>query len=130
MSVMLMHHEEDPRAELLKAVGDLSNVQVYNNLILVATYKRPEKTKSGIILTDTTRKEDEYQGKVGLVIKKGPLAFVDDKDTGFEGQNVELGSWVVYRYSDGTPLSVHGVHCRLIEDTHVKLAVASPDEVL
>lgn len=129
-NVWAMSHETDPRCELQNKVGDISGVVVFHNQVLVATYVRPEKTAGGIILTEHRRKEDEHQGKVGLVLKKGPMAFVDDDRVQFQGQNVELGDWVTYRYSDGLPFELNGVHCRLIEDAHVKLVVPSPDVVL
>ena len=126
---MKMVHTVDPVEELRKAIGDLSKVKIYNNWILCAVYKRPEKTASGLYLADTTRKEDEYQGKVGLVVKKGPIAFVDDDNTSFNGQNVELGDWVVFRASDGWSLNVNGVLCRMLQDTNIRLTIPSPDVV-
>ena len=75
------------------------------------------------------RKEDEYQGKVGLVLKKGPLAFVDDDKTSFEGQDASIGDWVVFRSSDGWALNVNGILCRMLQDIQVRLTVPSPDTV-
>lgn len=129
MVALTMLHEVDPREEALAKIGDLGNVDVFHNQVLVVTYVRPEKTRSGIILSDTTRKEDEYQGKVGLVVKKGPMAFVDDDRVQFHGQNVSVGDWITYRFSDGFPLEINGVHCRLLEDSHVRLRIASPDTI-
>lgn len=129
VNVMKMKHDADPAAELRAVVGPLDGIELFHNQILVATYKRPEKTAGGIFLTDTARKEDEYQGKVGLVLKKGPLAFVDDASVKFAGQDVELGDWITYRASDGWALTINGVHCRMIEDSHIKMRVASPDQV-
>ena len=40
--------------------------------VLVAIYVRPKVTKSGIHIPDQTLQEDEYQGKVGLVLSWGP----------------------------------------------------------
>ena len=65
-----MEHAEDPRQKLLSDIGNIDTLKIYNNWILCAVYKRPEKTASGIYLSDGVRKEDEYQGKVGLVVKK------------------------------------------------------------
>ena len=126
-SSMKMLHAVNPAEELAKAVGDLSKVRVFHNNILCAVYKRPEKTASGLYLSDQTRKEDEYQGKVVLVLKKGPIAFVDDDNTAFGGQNVEVGQWVVLRSSDGWKLNINGVLCHIIQDTQVKLTVPEPD---
>jgi len=124
-----MTHTVDPVNELRESVGDLSGIKIYNNWILCAIYKRPEKTASGIILTDNTRKEDEYQGKVGLVLKKGPLAFVDDETTTFQEQNVNIGEWIVFRSSDGWSLTVNGVLCRMMQDIQIRMAIPSPDVV-
>jgi co-chaperonin GroES (HSP10) len=125
-----MIHAVDPRNELIESIGDISGIKIYNNWILVAVYKRPEKTAGGIILTDNTRKEDEYQGKVGLVLKKGPIAFVDDEKTSFNGQDVELGEWIAFRVSDGWSLEVNGVMCRMLQDTQIRMSIPSPDVIL
>lgn len=129
MSYMKMHHAGDPRAEIRNAIGDLSKVDIFFNWVLVAVYKRPEKTKSGIYLTDDSRKEDEYQGKAGLVLKKGVQAFVDDANTFFQGQNVNVGDWVVIRPSDGWQVMINGVLCRMVQDVQIRLRIDSPDVV-
>ena len=128
-ATMKMHHAADPRVELTRAVGDLSNIKVFNNYLLCAVYKRPEKTASGLYLSDTTRKEDDYQGKTVLVLKKGPLAFVDDDNTRFAGQNVEVGEWVVVRSSDGWKLNINGQLCHMIQDIQVRMTIPEPDVV-
>ena len=129
MPAALMSHIEDPANEIRKRIGDISQIEVLHNQILVGVYIRPEKTKGGILLTSQTRDEDRYQGKAGLVLKKGPLAFVDDDNNKFHGQNVDVGDWVFYRVSDGFPLVLNGTLCRLLEEVHVKGKVPSPDVV-
>lgn len=129
MPAALMSHIEDPANEIRKRIGDISKIEVLHNQILVGVYIRPEKTKGGILLTSQTRDEDRYQGKAGLVLKKGPLAFVDDDNNKFHGQNVDVGDWVFYRVSDGFPLVLNGTLCRLLEEVHVKGKIPSPDVV-
>ena len=129
MPPMRMMHNTDPAEELRASVGDLSHIEVFNNQVLVAIYKRPERTKSGIILADVTREEDKWQGKIGLVLKKGPMAFVDDDRVSFHGQNVKEGDWVAYRVSDGWQLAFNKVDCRMLEDTQIKMRVSAPDLV-
>jgi co-chaperonin GroES (HSP10) len=126
---MLMNHEKDPRLEIFDKMGDLSDVEVFGNRILVGVYERPEQTKSGIFLTPKTREEDSYQGKAALVLKKGPSAFLDDKEVSFHGQNVEIGDWVGFRPSDGFPIYIHGTICRLLQDVHVRVKIPSPDVI-
>ena len=129
MPAALMSHIEDPAKEIRNRIGDISKIEVMHNQILVGVYIRPEKTKGGILLTSQTRDEDRYQGKAGLVLKKGPLAFVDDDNNKFHGQNVDVGDWVFYRVSDGFPLVLNGTLCRLLEEVHVKGKIPSPDVV-
>jgi len=97
--------------------------------VLVAVYIRPQRTKSGIYLTDSTTDEDKYQSKVGLVLKKGPSAFVDDNNQWFQNVSVGIGDWIVHRPSDGWSITVNGVLCRILEDMSVKGKIDAPDRV-
>ena len=69
MPPMKMTHADNFKEDLLASLGDLNEIEVFNNNILVAIYIRPNKTKSGIILADETTEQDKYQGKIGLVVK-------------------------------------------------------------
>lgn len=128
-ATLKMVHATDPGHEIRAAIGDLDGFEVMHNQILVGVYIRPEKTAGGIILADQTRNEDRFQGKAGLVLKKGPLAFRDDEANKFHGQDVQVGDWVCYRVSDGWPIKINGVLCRLLEEVHVKARIAAPDMV-
>lgn len=125
---MAMSHEIDPKDVIWDALGDLSTVEVAQNQMLLAVYERPSKTKSGIYLADTTRDEDKFQGKVGLVVKLGPTAFVDTDKWTFDIKPT-LGDWVVIRASDGFALSVNTKLCRLANDVDLKLRIQQPDQV-
>ena len=129
MSNIAMAHDKDPREALLKEVGDLSGVEIFNMQVLVAVYIRPEKTKSGIILSDKTRDEDRFQSKVGLIVKKGPSAFVDDDGKWFSGLDIKEGDWIVFRPSDGWNVTVNGVLCRMFDDTAIRARIPHPDNV-
>ncbi len=129
MSLMKMEHINDPREEILKQIGDISGVEIFNNQILCAVYIRPEKTKGGIILTDNVRGEDRFQGKVGLLIGMGPAAFQDESGQWFNNSSFKLHDWLVFRPSDGWSVTVNGVLCRMMSDTQVKARISSPDEV-
>jgi co-chaperonin GroES (HSP10) len=129
MPYMRMKHPVDPKKAILDELGDIKHINVFQNRLLVAIYIRPAKTASGIILTDKTTDEDKYQGKVGLVIKKGPQAFVDPENKWFNGLNVEVGEWVYFRPSESWPINVHGVECRMIDDTDIRGTLEHPDAV-
>lgn len=113
--------------EILAGIGSLEDIEVFGNRVLVGIYMRPEKTAGGILLTDKALDEDKWQGKVAVVLKKGPLAFVSDGSVDFKGQDVKAGEWVVYRISDGFPIDVNGIHCRLLEDTEIRMLVTAPE---
>ena len=129
MPPMIMQHEVDPKSKLLAELGDLSSVELFNNQILVATYISPQKTKSGIYLTDKTTDEDKFQSKVGLLVQTGPSAFEENDEGWFQGEEFNLNDWLVFRPSDGWSITIHGVLCRILSDTQVKGRVQNPDEV-
>jgi co-chaperonin GroES (HSP10) len=124
-----MLHEEDPKKTIVKEIGDLSGFELMNTQVLVAVYIRPEKTKGGIIMTTKSRDEDRYQSKVGLILKAGPSAFVDDEGKWFSGLNLGVGDWIVFRPSDGWNVTVNGVLCRMFDDTAVRMRIPHPDNV-
>lgn len=130
-------HVVDPRDALLQKAGDLDGIEVFGNDILVALYTPPEKTKSGIIFADDTRNEFRFQGKVGLVLKMGPTAYVNDAGDKF--RDIEVGDWVVFRPSDGWPFQLNTmksriakdsiVDCRVVSDLHIRVRVNHPDAI-
>lgn len=128
MPHMLMDHDVDPKEKILSEIGDLSNVEVFHNQVLLAVYVRPQKTKSGLFLTDSHREEDRFQSKVGLLIKKGPQAFIDDGQW-FSNLSFNMHDWLVFRPSEGWGITVNGVLCRMFEDISIKGRVNHPDAV-
>src|SRR5262252_6482070 len=106
----------DPKKALLDAIAPaLPKIpHIFSARILVGLYIRPSKTKGGVYVTDKEKKEDIYQGAVGVVLKKGPLVFKDER---FEGQDVNIGDWVAFIPGDGRRIQLNGVDCRIIEDT-------------
>lgn len=125
-----MAHDVDPREKLFADIGDISDIALFNNQILIATYIRPEKTKGGIIMTDRARDEDKFQSKIGLIVAKGPSAFQEEEGGNwFNGRRLDVGEWIVFRPSDGWSLTVNGVPCRILSDTQVKGTVQDVDKV-
>lgn len=137
MPSVQMTHDTDPKEALLAKVGDLEGIEVFGSDILVAIYKRPNKTKSGIILTDNTLNEDKWQGKAALVLKLGPTAYLDEDGNKF--RDIKVGDWVVARPSDGWSCTLNTlktgvsaedvVDCRIMTDISVRLRVTDPDSI-
>lgn len=123
---------EDPKEALLEALGDISGLELFHNQVMVATYIGPEKTTGGIILPDKTLAENRFQGKVGLVLKTGPLAFKDDPVNGafFGEKTIKEGDWVFFRPADGMEMfsvdRTGGVPCRVFRDVDIKGRVSDP----
>jgi len=123
-----MSHEEDPTQKLLDQLGDISEIELFHNQVLLAVYLRPEKTKSGLILTADHLDEDKYQSKVGLLVKRGPLAFEQDGNW-FTGMTFQDHEWLIFRPSDGWSITVNGVLCRIFDDISIKGRAPHPDSV-
>lgn len=122
-------HLADPKQDITEALGEIPPEVVMFSRILVAVYRRPEKTAGGIILTDNGRNEDVYQGKVGLVVAMGPQAYQDDESTKFYGQSVKIGDWVWFRPSDGMACEINGVTCRVFQEPGIIGKIPHPDSV-
>lgn len=125
----LMRHDVSPDAALREAVGDISGIQVFNNQVLVAVYIRPKQTAGGILMPDSVTDEDKYQGKIGLILKKGPSAFVDPTERWFSGAELQVGDWVLFRPSDGWGMTINKQMCRMMEDIAVRARVSQPDMI-
>lgn len=129
MPAFAVQHDEDPREKLLREVGDLANLEIFNNQVLVATYIRPEKTKSGIIVTHKTLDEDRYQSKIGLVLQIGPAAFNDPDGVWFKDARPQVGDWILFRNSDGWEMQIRKTLCRMLADTSIRGRVQHPDDI-
>tara|TARA_R110000868_G_scaffold14563_1_gene67611 strand:- start:1072 stop:1488 length:417 start_codon:yes stop_codon:yes gene_type:complete len=118
----------DPKKEILSLLKSVDKeIEVLHGKVLVALYISPAKSKGGIILTDKTKEEDIWQGMVGLVVKKGKIAFKDDENTKFGGADLkENEDWVAFTPGDGRRIQVNGVDCRIIEDTQILMKVKDP----
>lgn len=136
LGIQNVHHDEDPMRVILDKIGSdvLNKFRVFGAQVLVATYVRPEKLKSGLIITKKVAEEDKFQGKCGLVIKLGPLAFVENERLKFGGCKVAVGEWAWYRPMDGFAVSLAGIsdaiHCRVLDDVEIRGDLEHPDVIL
>lgn len=130
MPATVMQHEIDPACAIWDSIGDISGFEVVNNQVLVGVYQRPDvKTKSGLYLADTTRDEDRYQSKVGLIVKLGPSAYDPQGSEWFRNFVGEVGDWIVFKPSDGWALTCNGVLCRMLIDEDTRARITHPDMV-
>lgn len=114
-------HKGDPKDEILNSIGDIPPDLVQFSRIMVAVYIPPivTKTEGGIHLapnlTDQDIEESRWQGKAALVVAMGPQAYKDSDDVRFNGEKIEVGDWVWFRPSDGMPVFVNEVLCRVFD---------------
>ena len=135
MPFMPMAHDTDPRQEIYSKIGfnkknEIPGFRLKRNDVLVGIYQRPEKTKSGIFISDKTRDEDKHQGKAALVLLLGPSAFVSDDTVQFtEDQKVKPGDWIALWVSDGRQITINGQLCRVVRDQDIVMEIPSPDAI-
>jgi co-chaperonin GroES (HSP10) len=130
-TAIAMVHEEDPKGAIWKDIEPyLAEVDVLGARVLVAVYVRPKQSAGGIYLPDKTVDEDKYQGKVGLVLALGPIAFEDDTTHRFGTIKPEVGDWIVFSVGDTFGLEIGKRRCRSVEDVDVHMIIDRPDIIL
>jgi hypothetical protein len=125
-------HEIPPKEKILEEIGDITDIEVFNNNVLCAVYQRPTTITLGgkqFHLADKTVDEDRYQSKVGLILKIGQNAFKDPDGQWFDGVEFKEHDWIILPPSAATSMIVRGTLCRLVPDTQVKMRVPDPDDV-
>jgi|SRR5882672_1520911 len=127
--IEMISQAADPKKAILAAIGDLAGMDVFSDLVLVGTYIRPEKTAGGIIRPKEVVQEDEFQGKTGIVLKSGPLAYGGWEEPAERGEMAKPGTWVVYAIKDGWPVQINGVACRFIPYEKLRARVTDPKMV-
>lgn len=115
----------DPKQGILDAIGDISGIEICSDLVLLGTYIAPNRIGS-ILLTDKSVGEDEFQGKLGLVLKMGPLAFQYED---YGGPEIKVGDWVAFNVGDAKALTVNETPCRILRDDQIKMRIADPHKV-
>ena len=135
MPALSLVHDEDPGHKILREAGDLDDIEVFNHRVLVGVYTRPEgsTTKSGLIISHKTTDEDQFQSKVGIILKIGPKAFKDEKGFWFQGVTFNVGDWVSFKASDGLAMKLVSFDpkreqlCRLMEDSSILMRISSTE---
>jgi hypothetical protein len=114
----------------------IDEIELDGDLILVGTYiasnmhtfKGADGKLHEIQLTDSAVQENLWQGCCGLLLKKGPTAWVDDEAAGIKwyGRNYNVGDWVILKYSDATEMHLFGVSVRFLYCGSVKGKISDP----
>ena len=134
---------EDQRRQIFKDLGNLEQYQLLDDDVVVAIYaesnvlaagKRADGSVYQLVGTDNRTTESRYQGKVGVLVVKGPTAFkFYNNGQPYEGITPDIGDWVVFWPSDGRELFLsdldtkdHNVTCRKFHWASIKMRVSDP----
>ena len=146
MPAILFEHDEDPADRICRLAGEIDDIEVFNDNVLVAVYERGDgkkeiKTAAGVIIPISSTDEDEHQSKVGLILKMGNSAFVDKKpiQTWFIEQDMSEGDWVWFRPYSGWRVTLvskdpktgqkRELLCRVLKDTAIDGRADTPDRI-
>jgi len=124
-------YAEDPKEFLMSRCAlAIANSEYTRDLVICATYYLPafELMPGGTRFHRAPSSQDEalWQGKVGLVIGLGPLAFRDEGDLKFGGFKIEVGDWVQWDIHDARQFTVNRIHCRWMKDVQIIARVKDP----
>ena len=131
-AIIEMRHERAPKDEILEAFKPLmerSGLRALGHDELIGVYDRAGKKTAGGLWTPETNREDQFQGKVGIVLSMGPMASPRNPDfvEWFGDDYPKIGDWVGVNVRDGFTFLLGNQTCRQIEWRYLRFAVDRPD---
>ena len=95
--------------------------------ILVLPFKMKEKSKGGIIHTESTLERQQVASTCGLVLAMGPNCY--DKEKFPEGPWCKKGDWVIFARYAGSRIQIDGGEVRLLNDDEVLATIENPEDI-
>ena len=95
--------------------------------LLVLPFKMKEKSKGGIIHTESTLERQQVASTCGLVLAMGPHCY--DKEKFPEGPWCKVGDWVVFARYAGSRIQIDGGEVRILNDDEVLATIANPEDI-
>ena len=95
--------------------------------ILVLPFKQKDKTKGGILITDSTIEKSQVASTCGLVLATGPHCY--DKEKFPEGPWCKKGDWIIFARYAGSRIKIDGGEIRLLNDDEVLATVDNPEDI-
>ena len=95
--------------------------------ILVLPFKQKDKTKGGILITDSTIEKSQVASTCGLVLATGPHCY--DKEKFPEGPWCKKGDWIIFARYAGSRIRIDGGEIRLLNDDEVLATVDNPEDI-
>ena len=119
--------------EKLEADLERSRLRPVGKDVLIAVFDRSGQKTAGGLWVPETSDEDKFQGKVGLVLKLGPLcneAYSPGYDRWFAGEPPQVGDWVGMKINDGVTVTLGTTVCRFVEWDYIRFLSDVPDLVM
>ena len=95
--------------------------------ILVLPFKMKDKTKGGIIHTETTLERQQVASTCGLVLAMGSQCY--DKEKFPDGPWCKKGDWIIFARYAGSRIQIDGGEVRLLNDDEVLATIDNPEEI-
>ncbi len=117
----------------VNAITAKSRPRVYGHDILVAIYNRADQKTAGGIIVPGSNREDEFQGKVGMVVALGPMCSEENSpgyEAWFGAEPPKVGDWVILNTRDGFSVLMGDMIFRLVEWKYLRLGADTPDGVM
>lgn len=126
-------HKTDPKQDIYDDVGSfIEFFQPVGDQVLLIMYERGKQkgggdvmSQGGILIpagTTGALAEDKWQGKVGLVVAMGPIAFTEDDHHTWGSAVPKIGDWVMISVGDSYSFDLPGDRrARQVSDALVKI---------
>ena len=97
--------------------------------ILVLPFKMDEKTKGGLLMTESVLERQQVGSQCGLVLAMGPQCY-NDKERYPHGPWCKVNDWVVFARYAGSRIQIEGGEVRLLNEDEVLAIVKDPQDIL
>lgn len=96
--------------------------------VLVRLYMKPNRTKTGIIITDKTHDDQIYENPIGLVVAISPSAYTDSRYE-ITGPWCKKGEWRVFARHSGYRIFKKGIPYWYLPEDAIGMREDDPRDV-
>ena len=120
-------YNSEPKKEITKDTNKLPQPTGWR--ILVLPFKMDEKTKGGLLITESVIERQQVASQTGLVLAMGPQCYADEERYP-SGPWCKKGDWVVFARYAGSRIQIEGGEVRLLNEDEVLATVKDPKDIL
>ena len=119
--------KSEPKKEVTKDSTKLPQPTGWR--ILVLPFKMDEKTKGGLLMTESVLERQQVGSQCGLVLAMGPQCYTD-KERYPNGPWCKVNDWVVFARYAGSRIQIEGGEVRLLNEDEILATVKDPKDIL